>query len=198
MIRLSICIPTVVGREAVFQNLHNEIKKQIERDNLSGVQVIVDKDNKEVSIGAKRDRMYKNAKGLFTVQIDDDDMVPSDYVSLVYGATFKDVDCIGYKEHCIFEGGREAFSDFSLKHKSWITLTPPIDGISHYRTPFCKTPIRTDICKRVGVKDMRFAEDHDFAMRVYPFLKKEHYINKVMYIYRYKSEDHKKKYGITR
>jgi hypothetical protein len=43
---------------------------------------------------------------------------------------------------------------------------------------------------------MRFGEDHDFAIRIYPFLKKEKYINDVMYLYQYSSENHNSKYGI--
>ncbi len=50
----------------------------------------------------------------------------------------------------------------------------------------------------VGVKDMRFGEDHDFANRILPFLKTEHYIDREMYIYQYKSEPHNIKYGIVR
>jgi glycosyltransferase involved in cell wall biosynthesis len=197
MVRLSICIPTVKGREKTFESLYREICLQIEQHNLKKeVQVVVEKDNKEISIGAKRDKMYKKAKGLFSVQIDDDDFIPKDYVKTIYDATFHKVDCIGYHEYCTFDGGRPQKSDFSLKHKMWRDFNPPKNGFHHARTPFCKTPILTKICQKVGVKDMRFGEDHDFAVRVFPFLKTEHYINRTMYFYRYKTEIHNQKYGI--
>lgn len=197
MYRLSICIPTVIGREAGFEKLLTEVNTQIKNNNLQKeVQVVVEKDNKEISIGAKRQKMYEKAKGLFTVQLDDDDFIDKDYVLLCYEGTFKDVDCIGYQEHCTFDGLNPKKSDFSIKYSGWKDFKPPVNGFHHARTPFFKTPIKTEICKKVGVKDMRFGEDHDFAIRVYPHLKKEHYINRIMYLYRYKSEEHKKKYGI--
>jgi hypothetical protein len=197
MYRLTICIPTVVGREKLFDRLLNEVNSQIEKNSLKKeVQVIIEKDNKEISIGAKRQKMYERSKGLFTVQIDDDDWIVEDFVKSCYDATFEPVDCIGYHEYCTFDGVKPQRSDFSLKHKVWASFTPPRNGFHHARTPFCKTPIRTDLCLKAGVKDMKWGEDHDFAKRIYPLLKKEHYINKVMYLYRYRTEDFNKKYGI--
>jgi glycosyltransferase involved in cell wall biosynthesis len=198
MYRLTICVPTVVGREDVCSKLIDEVKRQIKENSLEKeVELILDKDNKEISIGAKRQRMYLASKGLFTVQLDDDDWIATDYVKLCYEGTFEPVDCIGYHEHCTFDGIRPKVSDFSIKYPAWKEYQHPLNGrFNHVRTPFCKSPIKTEICKKVGVKDMRFGEDHDFAIRVYPFLKKEHYINKSMYFYRYKTENHKVKYGI--
>jgi glycosyltransferase involved in cell wall biosynthesis len=197
MYRLTICVPTVIGREEVCNKLLDEINKQIAENKLEKeIEVILDKDNKEVSIGAKRQRMYSAAKGIFAVQLDDDDWIAPDYIKLCYEGTLKDVDCIGYHEFCTFDGIKPKLSDFSIKYPAWKEYNYPLNGFSHVRTPFCKSPIKTDICKKVGVKDMRFGEDHDFAIRVYPLLKKEHYINKAMYFYRYKTEEHKKKYGI--
>jgi glycosyltransferase involved in cell wall biosynthesis len=197
MYRLTIGIPTVKGREDVFSKLEAEVKRQISENKLEKeVQLLVDKDNKEVSIGAKRNRMYNNSQGLFSVQIDDDDWIAEDFVKLCYEGTLKDVDCIGYHEHCLFNGGNARKSDFSIKHPAWKEFKFPVNGFNHVRTPFCKSPIKTSLCKKVGVKDMRFGEDHDFAVRIYPHLKREHYINKIMYFYRYVSQDHKTKYGI--
>lgn len=197
MIRLTICIPTVNGREEVCKKLIEEVNRQIAENNLDReIQVIVDKDNKQVSIGEKRNRMYKISKGLFTVQIDDDDWIAPDYVKLCHEATYEPVDCIGYQEYCTFNGINPQKSDMSIKYPRWNDFNPPVNGFDHARTPFCKTPIKTTICQKVGVKDMRWGEDHDFAKRIYPFLKREHYINKSMYFYRYKKEDFNKKYGI--
>lgn len=199
MIRLTICVPTVVGREAVCKILVDEINRQIEENKLGKeVQLIVDKDNKQVSIGAKRQRMYSISKGLFTVQIDDDDFIAKDFVKKCYEGTKKDVDCIGYQEHCTFNGVNPQKSDFSIKHKEWKDYPNTLNGFHHVRNPFFKTPIKTDLCLKVGVKDMRWGEDHDFAKRIYPLLKKEHYINEPMYFYRYKTENFNQKYGITR
>lgn len=197
--RLTICIPTIVGREAQCETLLSKINKQIESiDASSDIQVLVDKDNKEVSIGVKRQRMYDNALGLYTVQIDDDDDIASNFVKAVYLATFSDADCIGYMEECLIDK-RLFYSKFSLSCKHWHQLRNPLNGITYYRTPFHKTPIKTDICREVGVKDMRFGEDEDFSRRIFPRLKSEVFINQVMYYYYWNSinrAQHNDRYGI--
>jgi hypothetical protein len=70
MIKLSILIPTVVGREEKLSQLmavlDPQFDKLIQLSIHSGempVEIIIDKDNKEVSIGAKRQRMLEKALG---------------------------------------------------------------------------------------------------------------------------------------
>jgi hypothetical protein len=194
-ILLSICIPTVVGREVKCEKLLSNIRTQILRGNFHDVvETIIDKDNKEVSIGAKRDRMYKRCNGMFSVQIDDDDDIAEDYIETFMNNYNEDVDCYGYQELCTFDGKTQKKSDFTIRCKEWHER--PDNGFHHFRTPFCKTPIKTTICKFVGVKDIRFGEDHDFAKRIFPYLRNEKYIDKIMYYYKFESEEHKKKYGI--
>ena len=194
---LTICIPTVMGREMKCERLVRNIDQQIKAGEYEQfVEVIIDRDNKEVSIGEKRDRMYKNSTGLFTVQLDDDDNVPGDYIKTFFDNFDPDVDCYGYHELCIFNLTTKKMSDISIKHKKWYESKFPINGFHHFRTPFCKTPIKTKLCQQIGVKDMRFGEDHQFARDICPFLTKEKYINKVMYLYTYTSENHNQKYGI--
>lgn len=162
------------------------------------MEIFTDVDNKEVSIGEKRDRMYGRAKGLFTVMIDDDDRVADNYVESVYAATLGNVDCIGYQEECRING-RLQFSDFSLRYAKWESLRKPDGKFSYRRTPFFKTPIRTEICRSVGVKDMRFGEDEDFANRIRPHLQTQAYINQVMYYYSWRNlseKEHNQRYGI--
>lgn len=194
---LSICVPTVIGRELKCEKLIRNLDKQIADGGFENfVEIIIDRDNKEVSIGAKRDRMYKHCNGLFSVQLDDDDNVPVDYLKTFFDNFDADVDCYGYQELCTFDSRTTKKSDFSIKHKKWFESKYALDGFNYFRTPFCKTPIKTSICKFVGVKDLRFGEDHEFAIRVFKYLRTEKYINKIMYHYIYTSENHASKYGI--
>lgn len=197
--RLSICIPTIVGRESQCEKLVSKINSQIEAiEAESDIEVLVDKDNKEVSIGVKRQRMYEAAKGIYTVQIDDDDDIASNFVKEVYLATFSDADCIGYMEECLIDK-RLFYSKFSVTCGQWKQLRNPLNGITYYRTPFHKTPIKTDLCREVGVKDMRFGEDEDFSRRILPKLKSEVFINQVMYYYYWSSinrSQFNERYGI--
>lgn len=195
--KLAICFPTVTGREKQFEYIFNKIGNQVRDLNLTTeIDAIVSKDNKEKSIGLKRDQMYKISKAVFTVQIDDDDDVPDDYIAMVYNAICEnpDVDCIGYMERCVIDG-QVKYSRISNDCREWATLP---DG--YERTPFFKVPIKTALCVQSGVADMRFGEDHDFAIRIKPLLKSEHFIDKVLYLYTADSltpEEHNRRYGIT-
>lgn len=200
--QLSICIPSVIGREESLNRLLRHLQKQIADSGLQNeVEIITDVDNKEVSIGAKRDRMYRKCLGKYAVQIDDDDFVANDFVKAVYTQSLSGCDCIGYQEQCTIDGAIY-MSNFSLDYSRWAQLSQPDKhGFTYHRTPFTKSPIKTAICQKVGVKDMRFGEDHDFAKRVLPYLKSQDYIGRVMYYYTFNSlskQEHNKRYGIAR
>ena len=189
--KLSILIPTVVGRELFYDKLRSEIEKQIFPSEL--VEIITIKDNKEITIGEKRNNLYALAMGLYSVQIDDDDMVPPDYVERVLKATELNPDCIGYNESVMWNGEDLGLSNISLRNKKWDDNK---HGYRFVRTPFFKVPIRTDIARSVKFKHIRFGEDHDWSVRLYPQLKTEVFIPETMYLYSYVQGDNKTKYGI--
>ena len=103
------------------------------------------------------------------------------------------MDCITFMEKCIFED-YEQTSNFSINYNEW---SDNCDGYDHVRTPFHKTPIKTALCLKAGVKDMRYGEDHKFSKDIKKYLKTEYHINDYVYIYRYKHEEHKSKFGIV-
>lgn len=184
MIRLSICIPTIDGREASYDALRSHIDSQISAIGCGDqVEVLTSKDNREMSIGVKRNQLYSRCNGLFAVQIDDDDWIADDYIEQVLIATHADVDCIGYLEQ-VDENGRLTLAEHSIKYTQWRSSYARHRNIVHERTPFCKTPIKTHLCKLVAIADLRFGEDHDFAMKLRPMLRNECFINKVMYYYK--------------
>ena len=191
---LTVCIPTVVGREAKFKMLYDHLMEQRREYGLQkDVEIISEKDNKEMSIGAKRQKLYERAKGIYSVQIDDDDSVPFDFLKRVIEATKEDSDCIGYIEDCTIDGKNIGKSLFTKDYQDWIEkLDPPVIKGKHVcvrvRTPFFKTPIKTELCLKAGVADMRWAEDHDFSRRILPMLKTETFIPEPMYLYGFVTE----------
>jgi glycosyltransferase involved in cell wall biosynthesis len=197
---LSICIPTVNGRENQIARLLTNLNEQIKRgDYAKKVEIIVEKDNKEMSVGAKRQLMYTKAKGEYSVQIDDDDNVAYDYLETIMEAFKEKPDCVGYVEHCVMDG-KEKLAAHSRQCPGWMELKAPDSaGYSFYRTPYFKDPIRTEICQKVGVADKRFGEDHDFSIRAVPFLKTEVFIPRIMYYYEARSmskQQLNERYGI--
>jgi len=202
MIYLSVLMPTVYGREEQLSSLLGELHRQIIQFDLEGqVEILTEIDNKEMTIGEKRDRLYLKAKGLYSVQIDDDDMVNGTYLKDVIEACKKGADCVGYLESVIMDG-IEYSSIISLVNAKWETFPTTKEGLVKYlRTPFFKVPIKTSICQIVGVQHMRYGEDHDFAIRIKPLLNTEVYIGKTMYFYESQTltkEQHNKRYGITK
>lgn len=192
--KLSILIPTVIERAAQFHKLRQFIFRQIidfELEDL--VEIVYLQDNKEVSVGKKRNDLYNLAKGEYSWMIDDDDWVHYEALPMIINLLDGKVDCVGFKELCIFDGKRVESSNFSLQYGGWADNA---DGFNHVRTPFFKTPIKTALCTLVGVADSRFGEDHEFARRIHPYLKTEAYIDQFIYHYVHNSSDHNQRYGI--
>lgn len=197
---LTIAIPTIPERSEQFNALWHKIFKQISHTPLGAIDLIYsDKPKGDQSIGKKRDELYKASNGLYTVMIDDDDDVPEDYIETIFNTinhSNDTPDCIGYIERCIIDGVTR-YSKISNEFQDWSNIQQGI--FSYARTPFFKVPILTELCKKVGVSDMRFGEDHDFARRLKPHIKTHIFIDKVMYYYTANSltpEQHKLRYGL--
>jgi glycosyltransferase involved in cell wall biosynthesis len=178
---LSILIPTMQGREHFLSELLFHLNWQINTTYKENVEVITDKED-YFNIGEKRNSMLLHAKGKFVVFIDDDDDISSDYISSFVDAikSDPDADCIGYRGFITFNGeGRKEWS-ISKTHKLWHEKNN-----IYYRTPNHISPVKTEIAKKSGFPSLSVGEDYEYSMRIFPHLKKEVFINKELYHYRY-------------
>lgn len=186
--KLTIAIPTIQSRVEQFDKLFTFIAGQIYENNLSEfVELIYLCDNKEITIGEKRNRLVAMAKGDYLVMIDDDDNVHDNYVKWVYEALKENPDCVGYKELCVYAKGITKKSVFSKKYRQW---QDNFGGFDFVRTPFYKSPLRIEIYKDHPFQNISFGEDHEFAKIIYHFLKAEVFIDEFMYIYQHNNTDH--------
>lgn len=208
--KLSILICTIEGREDKFKVLIESLKKQGvfykvrdsagERDRYIdfeiGVEIIYFSDNKQISVGAKRQFLLEMADSRYVVFIDDDDAISDDYIDSILKAIEQKPDCIGFKIECNMEGKKE-IAKASNEFADWCDN---IDGFRYCRTIYHKTPVKTEIALQIGFKDMRFGEDYDYSKRLKQsgLLKKEVFIDKYLYFYNYKYENPNTKYGIKR
>lgn len=197
---LSIQIPTVVGREKQFNRLYNRLFDEIEEYDLGAdVEVIYCRDNKEMSIGVKRQLLLDKCDAVYFVQIDDDDDVRRRYVhDVVKILRMYTPDCIGYLEQCIINGQKK-IACHSNRFLSW---GENIQGFDYVRTIFCKDVIKTEIARKIGFADMRFGEDYDFSKRLKEsrLLEIEYFVNDVMYYYESNTlnqNEHNERYGIS-
>ena len=194
---LSILIPTVVGREDCIHRLLGVISSQY---NGSEIEVFWVKDNKEITIGEKREQLYKKAKGLYSWQIDDDDSIAPNAIQLILEAIKNNpnVDCITFQENCQMNG-KYYKSNHSLEYPDWYGdgSHPLHDGFHFHRTPFYKSVIKTEIAKSVPFVYCRYGEDHLWSIDLYPHLKTEFHIDRELYYYIYEPKDtHEERYGL--
>lgn len=215
---LSIQIPSTPDRHSDVLNLLLVINNQysikncsiFQIDNLmcsrwydecAEIEILIFIDNKEISIGQKRELLYKYSNGDFSWQIDSDDSISMNAIDLILTAikANPEIDCIGFME-LINIDGNEASSNISNIYGDWEGEGNKIlwDGFTYHRTPFFKTPIKTALCNDVGVQWSRFGEDHDFARRVKPKIKLEHYIPEYIYYYIHKSSPFNERYGFDK
>lgn len=185
MIYLSILIATLETRQEQFSDLYNLMEKQINDNNLNDeVEILVFPDNYDYAVGLKRNTLLSDASGLFTVFIDDDDLIPDDYVKTIVDIIKQnpDIDCIGFKGLLISEDlGNKEFIH-SIKYRGYSE-----DENYYYRPPNHLNPIRSDISKRFAFPIINAGEDFEWAMQILRnnVLRKEFFIDRVMYYYRF-------------
>ena len=177
---LSILIPTITCRKESFQRLYRKLNEQITGQHLEGeVDVLFFLDDRENSIGFKRNQLIERAQGNFVVFVDDDDDVSSDYVWLICQAIRENpgIDCVGIKGQIFFSGKNPRFFVHSLQYRKYFTREEV-----YYRPPYHLNPIRREIAQRYCFEDISYSEDIDWAMRICwdRALKREVFVDEVI------------------
>jgi glycosyltransferase involved in cell wall biosynthesis len=180
---LSILIPTLESREEQFHKLYEKLNKQITESSLTEeMEIIYFMDNKEHSLGFKRNKLIEMANGKFVAFVDDDDDVSDDYIPLILNAIKEnpDIDCVGIKGIITFRGKNPCTFVHSLQYKEYFSE----EGM-YFRPPYHLNPIKREIACRYEFEDINYCEDIDWAMRICrdQALKKEFFIDKVIYSY---------------
>ncbi len=220
---LSILIPTISERKGITNDLCRELLRQMGYDsnvvgrqiksvdngreayllgfiNYKEFEIILCGDNKQMTIGRKRNILYENASGLYSWQIDDDDWVHENSIPLIMKEIEKRYDCVTFQEYCLMNG-TEYKSNHSILYDDWAGdgSKELSDGFHFQRTPFYKDVILTKIAKSVQVPNMRFGEDHEWSKLLKPHLKNEGHLDTQIYRYIHESnpENHNERYGIN-
>lgn len=188
---ISILICSLTSRKFKLDRLVTKLERQIA--NYDDVEIIIDADNGEKTIGKKRDDLLNKANGKYCCFIDDDDDIapfqnstPRTYVDIVREAVLKNPDCVSLIGIYRQDMGRPQSFYHSLKYDRWFS-----NNSGHYRPPNHLNVIKTSIAKRIGFNhEMNFGEDRDFSMRLIEsgLLKTEQPINSAIYYYVYNSK----------
>ena len=194
---LTVAVPTTPDREREFNHLHNYLLKQMD----DRCEFIFELDNKEMSIGEKRQKLINRAQGEYIFQCDSDDMVSVDFIPKVLAALETKPDCVCYFEKIIYNGMAK-ISCHSNDFADWGENYKEGDNFYHYiRTPFFKDVIKTDICRAVPVPYIRYGEDIKWSrdLKKSGLIKTEEFIPEIMYYYHspvLTLHEHNKRYGL--
>ena len=215
--RLSILIATTPDRRPMFMKLRGELERQsmafgevtgttlgLHHDPskpiaysifVGPVEIHWHEDNKELSIGAKRQAMIEAATGDYVAHFDSDDWPAPNYVSAILTALESDPDTVGMLIRVEGLAPKPQTGIGSMRFARWQNNKA---GYDYVRPTYHKNPTRRSIALAVGFKDMRFGEDFDYSIRLKDsgLLKTERMVNEELYIYRYKYAPHGVKYGI--
>ena len=174
--KLSILICHLNSRKVQFTNLYKKLSDQA-KPYQGEIEILVDGDNGEKTIGRKRNDLLFRAAGDYTAYIDDDDDVSDDYIYSVMDALAQDPDVVGIEGILKTSKGGWAFKH-SIEFQSWYTGSD-----AFYRTPNHLNPVRRIIACSVGFPEIGFGEDKIYSDAIRRQLKKEVYIDHPIYIY---------------
>lgn len=179
----SVLIPTMPGREVGLHRLMGSIREKVGRICPEmRVEFCIAFDNRETSVGLKRQSLLKKATGKYLSFVDDDDDIADAYIEDLW-------ECIKGGFHTMRLRGQ--MSQYTFVHSTSIQLTdrmatldsPPV----FQRPPNHLNPMLSEIAKLIPFKDAVHGEDLDWTIRLYraKFLETEYRSNasRVHYIY---------------
>jgi glycosyltransferase involved in cell wall biosynthesis len=178
MHKLSILIPSLDERRKSLDVLKAELTNQIGKKN---VEVLSLSDSRQMTIGQKRNMLLMQSTGEYVTFIDDDDWVTADYIEKVVNAVSKNPDCSSLTGEIRFSDGYSRPFIHSLRYDKWID---DHQEKVYYRPPNHLNAVRREVAVRVGFPSWNNGEDRAFSMGIKPMLKKEQWIDGVIYNYK--------------
>jgi len=175
--RLSILIPTLDNRREALAQLLAALDAQ----KTDEVQVVTLSDSGQMSIGQKRNMLLSQSQGEYVAFVDDDDMVPTDYVSRILKALESNPDCTSLTGRITFSDGYSRPFIHSLRYDKWVD---DHEGKVYYRPPNHLNAVRRDLAVKVGFPPWNSGEDRYFSHHIRPMLKREEWIEGTLYEYK--------------
>ena len=156
---VSFLIPTISGREASLVHLTSMIHEKMGRiaPHLR-YRIDMSFDNREASVGMKRQHLLQNAQGKYCAFIDDDDEITDAYVEDL-------VETIRGSHPEMRLRGK--IHPYTFTHSLENTLQSPMArGDVFLRPPNHLNPMMTDVAKFIHFKDAVRGEDLDWTIRM--------------------------------
>lgn len=175
-VKFSILICSLVERKQMLDRLLGILEPQLQ----GKAEIITNIDNREKTVGTKRNELLDQCKTEYCCFVDDDDRVPANYVDSIHQAIQKKPDCTSLEGIISFTNGLKRLFIHSLKYDSWFERNNV-----YFRTPNHLNCIKTELSRQVRFPEINSGEDHNFSNRIYPLLKTEENIPGILYYYDY-------------
>lgn len=179
----SILILTQPSRRELLKRLLAILLPQMTQFGHPLVELIINEFDAAKSLGANRQHLRESAKGEYLNFIDDDDLVALDYVPSVL-PLLDGVDYIGFRLQQFTDGKKLKPTFNSIRYQRWYD-----DDNGFYRDLSHVCPMRRELALLVPMTG-NFGEDARWAseLRELGVVKTEHFIDRVMYEYHYRSQ----------
>lgn len=158
------------------------------------IEILTNIDAGQKPVGQKRNELLLAAMGLYVAFIDDDDLISTNYIEEIKQALETRPNCVGFEGYMTTNG----------RHKKKIKMSKEFEYVEddtfYYRPINHLCPVRRDIALRIKYPNVNCGEDYDYCMRLKKsgLLKKEVYIAKELYHYRFDSSVTATQNGSTR
>lgn len=174
-----ICAVETEERKINLKKLVAELHRQISKNYAEEmVEIIIDSDNMQKSVGQKRNDLIEKAQGEFICFIDDDDFVDENYLSSILYHLNSGVD--------ILLIGIKHIQDGVIKTKIIPSLY--IDNMNTGEAVmktnhFHLCPHKKSIAKNVLFEGLNFAEDMVYSQKMVKHINSYYLISEPIYIY---------------
>lgn len=173
-ITLSILVCSIPERAQLVNNLKRILSYQSPKQ----VEMLICMDNKENTIGKKRNDLLASARGEYVCYLDDDDMISPYYVSSILTATESKPDCVGIKGIIVSNQVEPRIFIHSNEYKEWFEKNK-----IYYRCPNHLNPVRREIALKVGFPNVNSGEDRAYSYGIKQYLETETMIDEPIYYY---------------
>lgn len=187
MIQLSIMIPAVFERG--YSNIYEQLLQQIHGNE---VELLVLFDNRQRSLGRKRQILLDAAQGKFITTLDDDDGVAGDYIVSVLAAIHEhpESDVIVFNSRSSLNGEDPFIVRTGIEYDNEQCHKGPDNNrwqdIKRKPWHWCVWSAR--LAKKAAFPDGYIDEDWYWLRQMIPHVKVQTRIDKVLHIYQYNSK----------
>ncbi len=172
------------NRAHLLEQLLSLLQPQVdESDGL--VDIIIESDNGQLTIGEKRNLLVNKCQSEYSSFIDDDDLIPHNYVNSHLIKLVSNPDGIGFKGIMTVDGKKLGYFYHDDKYDTWKgdANTGFIRTLNHWNV------VRNEYRKIIPFPCINFAEDHQQSMKMKEagLIKKSEYIDEIMYFYQFRN-----------